>query len=173
MPNRTLQFAVTKRNNADIVNAMIDGRVPGAGLFPFWYTQTIRYTDFGAAASTTATVTINTSFPENEFPANVVRATVLLERITPFAGGSVSAATISIGGVGVGGTTSNGLLTATSVFTGSAAGKVETVGASLFGMRYEPTLSPTVLLTTTTANISALTAGECRVHILVLPAVVV
>jgi hypothetical protein len=173
VPNANLQFIVTKRNNADIVNAMIDGRVPGAGLFPFWYTQTIRYTDFGAPAALTSTVTLNTSFPQNEFPANVVRGTTLLERITPFSGGTVATATISIGGVGVGGTTTAGLLTATDVFTGSAAGKVETVAATLFGWRYEPTLSPTVLLTTTVGDIDEVVAGECRIHILCLPAVTV
>ncbi len=79
-----------------------------------------------------------------------------IRRITDFSGGAVSACAVEGGDTG----DDNGLLTTTSVFTGVGAGITQTTGAAEFARHEESSFVPTFTITTVTANVDQLTAGE-------------
>lgn len=112
-------------------------------------------------ASLTQEVDLNVAFPQNTFPTNVQRLESYIRRVTDFSGGTISALTAQVGDTG----DPNGLLTATSVFTGVGAGYTETPAAAEFTQRLETAFVPTLLLTSTTANLDQLEAGELWVCI--------
>lgn len=117
--------------------------------------------DVALTAATSQEVDLNVAFPGNAFPANVRINGCYIKRITDFAGGAITALTVQVGDTG----DPNGLLTATSVFTGVGAGYTETTAAAQFAQRLETAFVPTLTLTSTTANLTALTAGRLKVVI--------
>ncbi len=108
------------------------------------------------AAATTQEFDLDVAFPGREFPNNVWIEEAYIRRITDFAGGSVSAATVEGGDTG----NDDELLTATSVFTGVGAGFSRTTGAANYALHDESSFVPTFTINTTTDNVDALTAGE-------------
>lgn len=118
----------------------------------------------GAVALTSATsqeIDLNTAFPANAFPANALVMGCYIKRITDFSGGSVSALTVQVGDTG----DPNGLLTATSVFTGVGAGYTATTGAAEYAPHPEAAFLPTLTLTSTSDDVDALTAGRLKICI--------
>jgi len=136
----------------------------GAGLLaPISYIeQRITHADFVAAA-TTETEAI-TGFPANAAP---LFAEIKVE--TDFSGGSVSAATVTVGDAG----SANELLTSTNVFTGvQNTAWIQTTGAALNGkFQREAAYSPILTITTTTDNAVNLDAGSLlvRIYYVLLP----
>jgi hypothetical protein len=122
----------------------------------------ITHDDFVAAA-TSETEAI-TGFPTNAAP---LFAEIKVE--TDFAGGAVSAATVTVGDAG----SANELLTSTSVFTGvQNTAWIQTVGASLNSdFQREAAYSPILTLATTNGNTADLTAGSLivRIYYVLLP----
>jgi hypothetical protein len=114
-----------------------------------------------AAASTTANVDLI-------FPPSIRLTRAWISLITVFAGGSVSAATLSIGTTGSPAT----YLGATNVFTGATAGGAVTLAAgaglgNFLGGNATPQAQGTVRiqLLTTTANANTLTTGDVDIFL--------
>src|SRR5689334_18636204 len=106
MPNSRFPVAIARGNNSSVLDALVGGVVPGAWGPPIWHVYTIRYSDFDET-DTSEVILLNTQYPQNRFPANVRRGTVLFELVQVFAGGTVSAATMTVGGTWVSGTSGN------------------------------------------------------------------
>lgn len=104
---------------------------------------------------------LNTLFPRNTFPTNVMRMECYARLIQVFAGGAISAGTVTIGVTG----TADGFLTSTNIFTGATLGMKETVAASLRAPRFEAALAPVAVITSTTANVTAYTTGKLLIGI--------
>lgn len=85
--------------------------------------------------------------------------------VEDFAGGSVSALTLQLGDTG----DPNGLLTASSAFTGVAPAILRTTAAAQYALRNEAAFVPTVTLTATGDNIDALVAGIADICIPIIP----
>jgi len=101
-------------------------------------------------------------------PGGLLVEAVHMSLITAFSGGSVSAATLSVGTTGSPAT----YLAATNVFTGATAGGAVTIGSgaglgNYAGGNSTPTAVGTIRiqLITTTANLSALTAGAADIFL--------
>ncbi len=127
-------------------------------------------------AATGFTHRANISFANGDFTAAATTQTYTLATlqsghlidklahrlVTALSGGAVSAASITAGKTG----TVNAYLTATDVFTGSAVGSKAGDGASFnqaAGDAFSGASALVVVLTTTTANVNALTAGEFNI----------
>lgn len=111
--------------------------------------------DFNAA-STTQTYTLM-----NLAVGHLIR-NAALRQVTPLSGGSVSAAVALVGKTG----TTNAYCTSSDVFTGSTVLYKAGDGASFNqagGEVFVATSALIVTVTTTTANVSTLTAGELHV----------
>ena len=148
----------------------IESYCPYPVKWRLWWRQII-YLDaarrvFTPAAATTQTLTLNTLFPNNSFPANVdVLRGAKLRRIVDGAGGTISALTAQFGGTFTAGADPNGLLEASNIFTGAGAGYSETPAAAHFAGEYVANLNPTVLLTSTTGDLDELEEGAFEVMI--------
>lgn len=122
----------------------------------------ITHDDFVAAA-TSETEAI-TGFPANAAP---LFAEIKVE--TDFSGGSVSAATVTVGDAG----SANELLTATNVFTGvQNTAWIQTTAAAINGkFQREEAYSPILTITTTSDNAVNLSAGSLlvRIYYVLLP----
>lgn len=111
--------------------------------------------DFTAAA-TTQTYNLGPAIAAGEVVDNAA-----FRIVTAVSGGAISAATLQVGYTG----TTNGLITATSCFTGTA-GAISAGGAGLNqanGVAFAAASQLVAVLTTTTANVSVATAGELHV----------
>jgi hypothetical protein len=110
--------------------------------------------DFTAAA-TTQTYTLMTLFAGHVVTAAAYKV------VTFVLGGAISAVTLQVGFTG----TTNGFIAATSVFTGGTA-FVGGGGASFAGSGRTFTAASALVavLTTTTANVSVVTAGEIHIY---------
>jgi hypothetical protein len=117
------------------------------------------------AAATSQEISLNAAFPASAFPANMQVGEAYIKRITDFAGGSISALTVQVGDTG----DPNGLLTATSVFTGVGAGYTATVAAAEYAMHPEAAFVPTLTLTATADDLDTITAGRLKVVIPIRP----
>ncbi len=110
--------------------------------------------DFTAAA-TTQTYTLYSA------PAGTIVADFSYRTPTLLSGGAVSACTLQAGKTG----TTNGYITATSVFTGGTT--VKAGDGALFNQAGGDGLAAAIdlvaVITTTTANVVALTAGEIHI----------
>lgn len=102
------------------------------------------------------------------FPGGFIIERAYLSLIVPFSGGSVSAATLSIGSTG----TPTTYLAATNVFTGAtASGNVTVAAGAGLGNPLGGVATPTAVSTvrfqliTTTANANTLTAGTADVYL--------
>lgn len=117
--------------------------------------------DVALTAATSQEVDLNVAFPASTFPTNVRMNGCYIKRITDFSGGGITALTVQVGDTA----DPNGLLTATSVFTGVGAGFTETTAAAEFAQRIETAFVPTLTLTSTTDDLDALVAGRLKVVI--------
>lgn len=109
------------------------------------------------AASTTQTYTLATLASGHKIGNAALRC------VTPLSGGSVSAAVALVGKTG----TTNAYCTSTDVFTGSVIYYKAGDGASFNQAGGEIHIAASALIvtvTTTTANVSTLTAGELHVY---------
>lgn len=112
--------------------------------------------DFSAAA-TTQTYTLS-AIAVGQWIGNA-----MLKLVTPLSGGSVSAAVALVGKTG----TTNAYCTSSDVFTGSSVLYKAGDGASFNqagGEVFVATSNLLLTVTTTTANVSTLTAGELHVY---------
>ena len=111
--------------------------------------------DFTAAA-TTQSFTLAPLVAGHKISAAFVRVPTLLS------GGAVSAATITVGD----GSAAAGYVTSTNVFTGGVQNKAGdgTLFNQAVGKMYTGADNLVVALTTTSANVVALTAGEINVY---------
>lgn len=119
---------------------------------------TLNYSQFSAAA-TTATVDV---FYASD--GDYILAFGLVVPVVAFAGGAVSAATVSLGLS----TALTGLVAAKNVFTGASLGRANATTAANLGTSpiYVPKGGKVqAQLTTTTANTNALTAGQVQISI--------
>jgi hypothetical protein len=122
----------------------------------------------GAVALTAALsqeVDLNVAFPQNTFPTNMMVDGAYIVRVTDFSGGAISALSVEVGDTAA----PNGLLTATSVFTGVGAGYTETPAAAQHAKHIETAFVPTLTLTAVGANLDQLVAGELKVVIAIQP----
>lgn len=152
----------------DVMRMLQRGGVPHPMRQRLLYQQIVTVSDFTGAGATTQTLTLNTLFPKNVFPTEAdLLAGATVENVVLPVGTSITALTIQLGGVFDAGTDADGLLTASNLLgSGAAVGDVlNTVGAANYANRYESAFSPTVLLTSTGANLSALTAISFKVII--------
>jgi len=137
----------------------------------FW-SQRVKYSDY-SDSDTSEALDLNATFTGNLFPKNVTITGAWVQRVTDFAGGSVSAATIILGDAA----DDNQLLTQLDVFTGAkATAELErTPAAAGFadGGLWETGYVPLLQLDTTTANIDTLTAGELIIGIEYKPLAVI
>ena len=123
----------------------------------FW--RRLNYQDFAAAATTG-------NLDLTGFPGGLVVEGAFLYLVSVFAGGSVSAATLSVG------TTSDAekYVAATNVFTGATA-PAAILGKTLVPGVFLNTTTPTgagtirVQMLTTTANTNALTSGKADLYV--------
>jgi hypothetical protein len=155
------------RSNARVLNAQKSGRIRQPAGLMHWFVQRVRIGDFVGAGATAQTITLATTYPRLSFPPNVMRHEAFIELRQTFSGGAVSACTVEVGDAG----DTDGLLTATNVFTGQDLGLKFTVSAAEYLPRPEAEFSPVVRILTTSANVSALTQGVLDVHILFSPLV--
>lgn len=112
--------------------------------------------DFTAAA-TTQTYNLGPVVPLGAIVDNCA-----VKVVTALSGGAVSAATIQVGYTG----TTNGFIAATTVFTGATT-PIVAAGADLAstpGKGFTAATQLVAVLTTTTANVNALTAGELHIY---------
>lgn len=165
MANSAFALRIGARNgsNAGVVRALKSNRIPHAFTGPFtWYTRFAITSAGTLSAATSQEFDLHTYAPYNLFPANVVRRVPFLYLATPFSGGAVSAATVELGDAN----DPNGLHTAVNVWTGATTGYLaNTVSAAEYAPRFEAAFIPSITLRTTSANVSALTAGVLWVGI--------
>ena len=119
-----------------------------------WIKKRFTFAAVSAASTTGTAVTLHTT------RGNECIHRVIVNRITDFAGGAVSAATVIIGKSG----STNKYLTATDVFTGVSNGMANAVVGTTAGVEVAG-VSLIATVVTTTANADALTAGELEVFI--------
>lgn len=120
------------------------------------YNAVAALNDF-TTASTTQTYTL-AALAIGDYIGNA-----MLKLVTPLSGGSVSAAVALVGKTG----TTNAYCTSSDVFTGSTVLYKAGDGASFNqagGEVFVATSNLIVTVTTTTANVSTLTAGELHVY---------
>lgn len=163
MANSTFPTLIGKGNggNGRVVNNLKRNLFPFAVNFKWvWYT----IFDITLAGSLDADGSqefdLHTYDANNLFPANVERKKPYVRLITNFTGGAVNAATITVGDTGA----ANGLITATSVFSG-APKIIQTVGAAEYADRIETAFIPVAVIATTNGNVNALTAGKALIAI--------
>jgi hypothetical protein len=150
--------------NARIHKLRTNGEFPWLERPPFVWECEIAVGDFTGAGATSQELDLDalygTRFPFiNEVFLEPGAHLVLL---TAFSGGAVSACTAELGDTG----DPNGLVTASNVFTGATANApIVTASAAEYALRSESGYLPTLTLRTTTANVSALTAGRLLARI--------
>jgi hypothetical protein len=113
------------------------------------------------AAATTQTINFGAALP-----AKSVILGTWLETTTLFSGGAISACVVRIGD----GTTDNKFSADVNVFTGGSTGVVAPASPPAWPLAYTSAITPTAKLTSTTANLSAATAGDVTSKLLYLDA---
>jgi hypothetical protein len=152
--------------NARVFNGLRSGVFRDAFTAAWWWQQRVKRGDFTAAAATSQNVSLHTVYPNNLFPTNVDRSTPMIYVVTPLAGGSISASTITLGDAA----DADGLITSTSIFTG-VSGYLppnltsQVPNAAEYPDRFEAAFSPQFTLGSTGANLSTATAFEFVVMI--------
>ena len=165
MANSTFAVAIGKGSNPRMIRGLKSGRILHAWAPWLFWRQVITLADFTPAAATSQDLNLHTLFPNNLFPANVIRGPGVLRQLAAFGGGSISAFTAALGD-----DDNDGIVTATNMFTGQANGyKASTVSAAEYAPRVETDYIPHVGLASTSANLSALTAGSLEAIIAYRP----
>lgn len=137
------------------------------GLSFWWYPgRAITYLDFTAAA-TSEEIDLNViAGSGNEFPANVLVQGSFLQVDTLISGGSIAAATASLGDTGA----PTQLQNAVNVFTGQATGLRSTLGTGLDnGPVLETAYVPVLTIATGAEDVNTATAGAIWPFILFTP----
>lgn len=174
MANSTfpIPIGVLNGGNAAIARAIAKRRLSwiwDGGRFLWYQRLQIANGAIGATALAGAvnqTFDLHTAFPTNLFPANVRRLDGTYQKLrTAFSGGAVATATGEIGDAG----DTDGLLTATNIFTGASTSYVDTIAAAENASRIETAFIPTYRIVVTAANVNALTAGDVTIWIPFLP----
>lgn len=152
-----------KRANSRIHQLRMNGGFPWVERPAFVWELTLTIGDFTGAGATSQEIDLDAEYPNNPFVNGVwLEPGAHFVLLTEFAGGAVSACTAELGDTG----DPNGLITASNVFTGATTGvPIVTPAAAEYALRYESGYLPVVTLRTTTANVSALTAGKLLVRI--------
>lgn len=119
------------------------------------------------AAAVNQTIDLDVAFPNKTFPNNAWIHGAYIRKITDFSGGTIATATGEGGDAG----DTDGLLTATDIFTGAGAGIVQTAAAAEFARRFESSFVPTFRFVTTVGNVNAFVAGELDYFVRFFPAV--
>lgn len=88
-----------------------------------------------------------------------------LRPVVGFGGGGATDVEVELGGTFASGTTVDGLITATSVFTGVATDLIVTPAATEYGLHPEPNFVPQLTLTSD-VNLDTLTEGELEVVVM-------
>ena len=124
--------------------------------------QVFTYADFQAIVSGTTTKVLPIYLVPNDGIYYI--SDVILERLTDFAGTSITAATVEIGKSGA---TAKYMAAGTDVFTGAKATAARTIGSNTTSVKPGNLEAAGQQLdckiTTTGANVSALTAGEIAI----------
>jgi hypothetical protein len=135
--------------------AEIAGRLPKIAKLRLQATVNV------TAAATTQTINFGAALP-----AKSLIQGAWLETTTLFSGGGISACVLRIGD----GTTDNKFSADVNVFTGGSTGAVQPATPPDWPLAYLTAITPTAKLTSTTANLSAATAGDVTVKLLYLDA---
>lgn len=161
--SEVFRFKHSARTNPEVMRALENGDVRGAIAYKGTWCQRLKVGEFTGDADGDQTIAFHTYAPHNLFPANVfLMPGHHMVLITAFAGGTVNAATAEVGDTN----DPNGLITASGIWTGVAAGTVlNTPSAAEYALRYEAAYEPNIRLLTTAGNVVALTAGELEVRI--------
>lgn len=104
--------------------------------------------------------TIATALREQDVPSNARLMWAYHNLLEEFAGGAVSAATLSLGDAG----TANELINAQSIFTGAGAGIKAPNGSYTLGT-FEAAYDAKITIATTDGNVADLTAGKLELFI--------
>lgn len=156
----------SREANADVLEFMRTF-CPWAVEFKWVWHQRVRLyggLDFTPAGATSQVLTLNTLFPNNSFPDNVdLVPGAAVKRVSNVVGTSISNATMVMGGVFDAGTDADGLTTSSSIFTGD--GYINTPAAANYARRYESDFSPTITISLTGANMTAIDEGEIELFI--------
>ena len=151
----------------DTVRALHQGRIQWPLKMELWWSQLVTLADFTPDAATTQTLTLNTLFANNAFPAEAIILPGTLVRNVTLPTGTPTALTLTVGGTFDAGVDADGLLTTSNLLgSGAAAGDMlQTTAAANYTGSYESAFSPTVFLTATGANLDTLTAVSFEVLI--------
>lgn len=120
---------------------------------PTWIQVDKTYTDFSAAATTN-------NIEIYSLPAGAIIHAVIVRTTTPFTGGAISAYTLSVGITG----TATKYSAAADVFTGT---QEDQLASALIPESWTAATSIKGFATSTTANLSAATAGAVSIYLLV------
>lgn len=144
------------------------GRFPWLERPLFVWELLVSVGDFTGEGDTSQDLDLDALYPDRPFINNVwLEPGAHIVPITAFSGGTVNACTVALGDAD----TFNGLVTASSVFTGVTIGApIVTPAAGQYALRYESGFLPQLRIVTTAGNVSALTAGSLLIRIPYTPA---
>jgi hypothetical protein len=118
------------------------------------------------AAATAQAINLHTAFPNHTFPEDVCIHGAIVRSIVGFTGGSISAATVSVGDAG----NDDEWVDLHDIFAAGAAapdtGDADAVNAAGGFLTFEEAYIPLATIDTTGDNVSAATAGEFEIAFL-------
>jgi hypothetical protein len=160
MANSIFPIRIGAKNgsNGGVVRALKSSRIPHAFAAKFYWYQKFDITRAQVAleGDTSQEFDLHVHNPNNLFPANVMRRKPLLFTEELVAGGTIAAATATLGDTAA----TNCLQTATNIFTGATLGyQANTTGASQYADRFEAAFIPVSVVATTTGFVSAAGSG--------------
>lgn len=158
------------------LNALEAGALPAT---PMWHAAWRVQVDFSSgsvggtalAAATTQAIDLDVAYPNRTFPKTstkipgVVRAFACARIVNPVSGGTLSALTMELGDAA----DADGLITATSIFTGATLGWFSTAGAAEEAYRVEQNFIPQLSLAATGDNLDQIDAGRVDLYIGFIP----
>lgn len=139
------------------------GKFPWLERPPFVWECEVAVGDFVGEGDTSQVLDLDALYPKFPFIDEVwLEPGAHIVPLVAFSGGTVNACTVILGDVG----DDNGLVTASSVFTGVTIGApIATPAAAQYALRSEAGFLPILTIVTTAGNVSALTAGRLLVRI--------
>lgn len=159
MANSQYPIKITPRgsSNREAIVKLKNGTLSYPIGWVHWHRFEFSFDDTTLDGDTAQEIDLNVLYPANAFPANVQRLPGTFLRVkTAFAGGTINAITAAIGDTG----DPDGILTASSIFTGVAEIRPSTPSAAENTARTETAYAPTLSLASTAGNLSTLTAGN-------------
>ena len=154
--------------NPVIHRTRLNGGFPWLERPGFVWECEIAIGDFTGEGDTSQDLDLDALYPGSPFINNVwLEPGAHIVPLVAFAGGAVNAVTLALGDAGA----FNGLVTASSVFSGVTIGSpIATPAATEYALRYESSFRPQVRIVTTNGNVSALEDGRALVRIPFTPA---